>query len=131
VPVYLFKRARALGQPLAYFWTWIAMFVLSLAIGTDLKSFFSGDVYLGVGIPPCQGSYTDRHIKDIFAQIEFVRFRGIKAVDIRNQAEIGMANNVRTCVAVILGSDTRSYTATYTIEERGSQFFIQLQVQQQ
>ena len=33
VPVYLFKRAKALNQSLAYFWTWIAMFVISLLWG--------------------------------------------------------------------------------------------------
>ena len=36
VPVYLFKRAKTLGQPLNYFWAWVVTFCIAVFIASPL-----------------------------------------------------------------------------------------------
>ena len=38
VPVYLFKRAKTLGQPLNYFWAWVVTFCIAVFIASPLLS---------------------------------------------------------------------------------------------
>ncbi len=128
VPVYLYKRARALGQSLGYFWAWIAAFVAAIIIGHP-SLFSGGPIYWGIGVPACDSSTAKNLVKTRFKDIPLVHMYGVEAVDVTAARETKNDNDRRTCTATVRTSVGNDMPVYYTIEQNSSgQIYIRMDV---
>lgn len=126
VPVYLYKRARFLNQPLHYFWVWIAAFVLSTAIETP--GLFTGDVYWGVGLPSCDSGTATKFLVKNFETIPLIKLTGVAAVDVENPKEQSHTEKNRTCSAMVKTTAGTTVPVRYTITQRDNEYWIQMDI---
>jgi GYF domain 2 len=122
IPVYLYQRAKILGQKQIYVFCWI----VALVAGAFLSEpdLFSGNTYWGFGVPSCGSGFTKNNVKNIFADIEQVRLRGLQALDISHQRETAREQNKNLCTATVTATDGREYQIVYTIEVKSNQIFF-------
>ncbi len=86
VPVYLYKRARILKEPLTYFWAWIvALFIGVMMTQTD---WLSKDVYWGTGLPACDNDTIKGKVSSIFAEVPLIAATGGRALRIEQIQEL-------------------------------------------
>lgn len=125
IPVYLYKRAKSLGQNLRYFWAWIgAAFIGMLLVGAAESS----DTYLGVGTPACSSSAVTKLAKNVFDDIPAAQSQGIRALSLTNIEEIESDDGSRLCEGDILTLDGGSYFVNYEITDQGDEFYVELEV---
>jgi hypothetical protein len=128
IPVYLFQRARALGQSPTYFWVWIAALVGSIFISDP--NLLSGNTYWGAGIPACDSSFASDQVKSAFKNIPLMRRSGMQALELRNQREVSTTNAVRTCQGLVNATNASEYSISYTIERKGDEIFTNVNIVQ-
>lgn len=126
IPVYLFKRANALGQSKGYFWTWVVAILVSIGISGDAKNIIDGNTYWGSGLPGCDSNFTKKQTQEIFGNIPLMKMQGIIAVDVQNQREISGTSELKSCTATFVASNGRSFDGRYTIQKQGDQFYTNL-----
>lgn len=127
VPVYLYKRARALKQSLALLWVWIAALLVGLVMTeTDLAT---GEMYWGVGLPGCESSTARSQVSGMFADVPLVSITGGTAVRIENIRELSSSDVERQCAATVLSSHSLRYAVTYKITASEDDFLFELQVE--
>jgi hypothetical protein len=106
-PLYLFKRARALGHSLCCFWIWFACMFGGFVIDSLDEV---------VGVPTCQSGFAHDNVLAMFERIPRIAATGLSSVKIRDQAETSLIGDTRACRAVVEASDGKAYSVTYTME---------------
>ena len=113
-PLYLFLRARRLGQSQRYLGAWLAAFVAGIAATSDLSGAWNS--YWGYGAPSCDGWYAHTRITSLFDTIPLMRDAGIKGSELRPEEETSFAADIRNCRGIVEGSDGKAHLVTYTFE---------------
>jgi hypothetical protein len=113
-PVYLFRRARALGDSQRYFGAWFVAFLAGIIATGDLTGAWNS--YWGYGAPACDGGYARVRIKSLFDTIPVMRNAEIHATQLHPQGETSFAGDTRNCRGVIDGSDGKNHPVTYTFQ---------------
>jgi hypothetical protein len=121
IPIYLIQRARAVGQRQFLFAGWLVCFLG--AIYLENPDIFTGKVYFGFGIPPCDGSSSIAQIKDIFPNIPAVKITNIRAIDVDDVSETSKTDEMRSCKATVITSISSKISVSYTITKRDDQHF--------
>ncbi len=125
VPVYLYKRARILRQPLTYLWAWvIALFIGALMTQTD---WLSKEVYWGTGLPACDNDTIKGKVSSIFAEVRS-SFRPLEggALRIEQIPEPSSTEKERACKALIYSSRALRYQVSYKITDIGSDLYVEI-----
>ena len=122
VPVYLYKRAKVLGQSPNYLWCWIACFVLAIFI--EQPSLLSHSFYWGVGVPACGSAYAKNQIKTLFKDIPAVRLVGIQGLDVIDAIQTDVKNGKLSCNAIVRASNGKDVPVSYTVESSNGQILI-------
>jgi len=127
-PAYLIQRSRALGQKQLLFGVWVVAFIATLAIKEP--ELLKGNIYLGVGLPPCDATASVKQVQKIFDQIPLVKNASVAALSVNNPVEVSKQDTARTCQATVSLSNGDTVTVSYVISEQGSQYYYRVQIQQ-
>lgn len=135
-PVYLWRRATALGGSKAPFWVWFASsagaYVIQIAVLVALASQAAGERAAAGRLPDCADPAMAADIKSIFNDLPAARQAGVRAVSLGGQAEVaqgpGPVPTVRYCSGTMLASDTVEYAIDYSFERRQEDVIIRLQL---
>lgn len=128
VPLYLFRRARLLGQSLAYFWVWVATFVGALLITNP--ALLTGSLYFGSGLPGCNSSYAKTQVARIFNDIPQMKLSALNAIDIVNISDTGSTDALQRCSATVNTSDGGRKVITFTITKSNDTLYLRVQLAQ-
>ena len=135
-PVYLWRRAAALGGSKAPFWAWFASTagasVIRVAVLVALASQAAGEHAAAVRLPGCADRAMAADVKAVFDSLPAARQDGVRAVSLGGQAEVGQGPGavpkVRYCSGTMLASDTVEYAIDYSFERRQEDVIIRLQL---
>lgn len=119
-PVYLFKRARLLGQSLACFVTWFVTTVLAVVV-LETGLIKDGIYWGATELPPCDSRTSVDQITEIFEDIPLIRFLGVTAQSVDDLKEVSHTGTVRKCVATVISSSGSVHPLDVTIETRDDQ----------
>ena len=135
-PVYLWRRAAALGGSKAPFWAWFASTagaaVIRVAVLVALASQAAGERAAVARLPDCADRAMAADIKGVFDGLPAARQDGVRAVSLGGQAEVGQGPGavptVRYCSGTMLATDTVEYAIDYSFERRQEDVIIRLQL---
>ena len=135
-PVYLWRRATALGGSKVPFWAWFASTagasVIRVAVLVALASQAAGERAAAGRLPGCADRDVVADIKGVFDSLPAARQDGVRAVSLGSQAEVGQGPGpvptVRYCSGTMLASDTVEYAIDYSFERRQEDVIIRLQL---
>lgn len=125
IPVYLFKRARALKHSLNYFWAWVGAFIVSFFI---IGLAESRDFHLGMNTPSCSSNSIVDLSMQVFGDIPQARIQGVRALGMTGIEQIDSYGDVRICEANLRSSEGISYNVVYSITPQGNQYYVELEV---
>jgi len=135
-PVYLWRRATALGASRAPVWVWLAStavaFVISIAVLGVIASQAAQERAAAERLPDCASRDMTADIKAAFDSLPVARQAEVKAVSLGSQREVaqgpGATPTERYCTGVMLASDTVEYAIDYSFERRQEDIIIRLQL---
>ena len=135
-PVYLWRRATALGGSKAPFWAWFASTagasVIRVAVLVALASQAAGERAAATRLPDCADRAMAADVKGVFDSLPAARQDGVRAVSLGGQAEVaqgpGAVPTVRYCSGTMLATDTVEYAIAYSFERRQEDVIIRLQL---
>lgn len=125
-PLYLYKRARLLGQSLATLWTWVAAVLIGIVLTeTDLAT---KDMYWGAGLPSCESSTAKSQVKSLFDQVPIIVLSGSKAREVQNTTEVSATEMARECAGAVISTAGLIFAVTYSISLHGDDIGIELNI---
>lgn len=135
-PIYLWRRAAALGGSRAPFWAWFAStagaFVIRVAVLVALASQAAGERAVAARLPGCADRAMAADVKTVFDDMPAAKQDGVRAVSLGGQAEVaqgpGAVPTVRYCSGTMLATDTVEYAIDYSFERRQEDVIIRLQL---
>jgi hypothetical protein len=122
IPVYLYKRAKALGQGLFHFWMWWLLVLSSIYIVPMIMT----TAYWGTGIPSCSSSYTKAAIHTIYSEQFLNQLFRMEVARIIDVAEVKSGEKTRYCKAKIFNSNDKYETLSYRIIDTPDKFVVKL-----
>jgi hypothetical protein len=125
VPVYLYKRSKALGRSQLHMWSWFATVFCTILISTDGLTL---PIYWGVGVPPCDSAYSRSEVIKLFDSIPLVKTSGASAVSIANATETASTSSTNSCKARVGLSNGNSVGVNYTIETREGKIYYRVNI---
>jgi len=131
-PVYLWRRAAALGQSKAPVWGWGASTVLAGVTRVVVLAVIATRIAAAERLPDCTSRDVVADIKAVFDSLPAAQQAGVKAVSLGTQSEVaqgpGSIPTERYCTGVMLASDTVEYAIDYSFERRQDEVIIRLQI---
>lgn len=135
-PVYLWRRARALGRPRAPFWAWLgsaaAASVIRVIVLVVLASQAAEERAAAGRLPDCASRDTAADLKTVFDDLPVARLAGVRAVSLGGQVEVaqgpGTVPTVRYCSGTMLATDNEEYAVSYSFERRQEDVIVRLQL---
>lgn len=127
-PVYLWKRARQLGQRRTMFWLWLACLVTTGVIHNPV----SEEVLLfGPRIPACGSGFADREVRKIVDNSSAARQIGMVVLALDHPVGTMSEQGRRACEATIIGSDGHNYPVAYQFHlmRGGIRITVQMQTE--
>lgn len=133
VPVYLWKRATLLSSSRAPAWASLigagaAPVVLMLVAGLTAAASGLG----AASLPDCAARAVASDVIRIFGDIPEVRRLAVRGVHLSKQTEFaqgpGRQPRERYCSATVLASDTREYEVEYSLELRGADLIVHVEL---
>ena len=115
-PIYLFKRARALGRSLLHLRLWFVFAIASMLVGVPSLPDGNWDQYGLFGVPSCGSWFAQDQVKAIFPKIPKLQDGGVQVVETVGQTELSFADDVRRCRAIVRGSDSKTYGIIYSMQ---------------
>jgi hypothetical protein len=136
-PVYLWRRAAALGGSRAPFWAWFASTAAASAVRVAVLAVLASQVAeerAAAGrLPDCASRDMVADVKAVFDSLSVARQAGVRAVSLGSQREVaqgpGSTPTERYCTGVMLASDTVEYEISYSFERRQDEVIIRLQLE--
>lgn len=122
VPFYIFSRNKRVGANQATFLVWIAGFLLVTFGATGLTM-----PYLGLTTPTCSSAASIAQIKAIFPDIP-INVAKIGVSKVENIKHVSQNGKLETCTASVLTTSGVSVPISYTIDDRGSEYYWQVQI---
>lgn len=135
-PVYLWRRAAALGGSKAPFWAWFASTagasVIRVAVLVALASQAAEERAAAERLPDCADRGAVADLRGVFDGLPATRLAGVKAVSLGGQAEVaqgpGAVPTVRYCSGTMLATDDVEYAVDYSFERRQEDVIIRMQL---
>lgn len=135
-PVYLWRRAAALGGSKAPFWAWFASMAAASAVRVAvlavLASQAAGERATAERLPDCADRGVVADVKRVFDGLPAARQAGLTAVSLGGQVEVGQGSDavptVRYCSGTMLATDDAEYDINYSFERRQDDVIVRLQV---
>ena len=126
VPLYLYRRARLLGQKLYYFFAWFVAMIITIAVTSP--ALFSGAVYWGEGIPSCDSAYATNQVAKIFGDIPAAKLHALNALDVNNATETSSTNDVKSCAANVHTSAGTTVPVAFTLSRSNDTIYVRVQI---
>lgn len=131
-PVYLWRRATALGRSKAPVWGWVASTVLAGIVRVVMLAVIATRIAAAERLPDCASRDMVADIKAVFDSLPAAQQAGVKAVSLGSQREVaqgpGSTPAERYCTGTMLASDTVEYAIDYSFERRQDEVIIRLQI---
>ncbi len=131
-PVYLWRRAAALGRSKAPVWGWGASTVLAGIVRVLVLAVIATQIATAGRLPDCASRDMAADIKAVFDSLPAAQQAGVRAVSLGGQAEVGQGPGStpaeRYCTGVMLASDNVEYAIDYSFERRQDEVIIRLQL---
>ena len=131
-PVYLWRRAVALGRSKAPVWGWLGNSTLAGVIRVVVVAVIATQVATAERLPDCASRNMAADIRAVFDDLPAARQAGVRAVSLGGQAEVGQGPGStpaeRYCTGVMLASDSVEYAIDYSFERRQDDVVIRLQL---
>lgn len=122
VPFYIFTRNKRVGANQTTLVVWLAGFAL-VTFGANGFTM----PYLGLTTPTCTSAASISQIKKIFPDIP-INVAKIGVSDVRNIKHVSKSGQLETCTASVLTTSGMTIPITYTIDDRGNEYYWQVQI---
>jgi len=131
-PVYLWRRAAALGRSKTPVWGWGASTVLAGIVRVVVLALIATQIATAERLPDCASRDMVADINAVFDSLPAAQQAGVKAVSLGTQREVaqgpGSTPAERYCTGVMLASDNVEYAIDYSFERRQDEVVIRLQL---
>jgi len=135
-PVYLWRRAAALGGSKAPFWAWFGSTAAASAVRVAVLAMIvsqATEERAAVGrLPDCADRGAVADLRAVFDDLPAARLAGVKAVSLGEQAEVaqgpGPVPTVRYCSGAMLATDNVDYDVDFSFERRQEDVIVRLQI---
>jgi len=135
-PVYLWRRAAALGGSKAPFWAWFASTAAASAVRVAVLAMIVSQATeeraAAERLPDCADRGAVADLRGVFDDLPAARLAGVKAVSLGGQAEVaqgpGPVPTVRYCSGAMLATDNVDYDVDFSFERRQEDVIVRLQI---
>ncbi len=135
-PVYLWRRAAALGGSKAPFWAWFASTAAASAVRVAVLAVLASQAAeeraTAERLPDCTDRGVVADVKRVFDGLPAARQAGLTAVSLGGQEEVGQGPGavptVRYCSGTMLATDDVDYAVDYSFERRQEDVIVRLQI---
>lgn len=123
IPVYIFLRSKRTGKGIWPMFAWVGALVASTFVTDALP----GNVYLGAGIPQCDSRATMRMVEQLYPDIP-INLARAQVIDVADIEEVRFSDSfgLRECRAVVKNSIGVDTPISYSITERGDEFYYEV-----
>lgn len=79
------------------------------------------------GRPSCSSTGVMATVKQLFNDMPVIQNWGVQGLQVQNPVETNASGGIRTCRARVITSGGGNFGVAYTIQQRGFQYYVQVQ----